>query len=76
MRIWVADITTEMVELREENARLRAALADFAEFGIKESTNPVLHTADQNAMQAAYVRYLMSVDKSVRERAKQALGRG
>lgn len=61
-------------DTQEEVARLRAVLADFAEYGIREQTNPVMHTADAGAMQSAYVRYITSIDQSVRARAKTALG--
>lgn len=65
---------SEANRLRAENESLRAALADFAEFGIRGQTNPVVHTADAEAMQSGYVRYIMSIDQSVRARAKTALG--
>jgi hypothetical protein len=61
--------------LAAENARLRAALTDFAEFGCRHDTNPTTRQGvGEQKCREWYTDYIASMDSGVRQRAHTALG--
>jgi hypothetical protein len=62
--------------LREEVARLREALEDFRDHGMRTDTNPtgMFHDCGHFTLEVrTWQDYLESADAAVRERARQAL---
>lgn len=60
---WIEDMTWEL-------DGLRAFVSDLANAGIRFDLNP---TVDMSAGSVAYVHYLARIDKTIRERAADAL---
>lgn len=79
---------TEVKRLRAEVGRLRAALEDFRDYGLRSDLNPTegfsfsradkagfdSYVKGRNESAIFYQAYLRRVDKSVRDRAAVALG--
>lgn len=58
------------LKLREECARLRAALEEISEYGCRHDTNPTL---DHEWSIAEWYNYIKSMDARVRDMAREAL---
>jgi len=61
---------SDRIEAANEIERLRSFVNDVAEHGVRFDLNP---TIDSRGADAAYLAYIQRIDKSMRERASDAL---